>query len=147
MNAKDKHRQRLLSYLKDWDNPFPNKNDMADVLGIKQRTLYFHFTPDELNEILSDGLDLRKKNAAEPRSRVYTAMIKSAVDGVVPAQKEFLDRTEGKVVERHEHTGKDGKELFPSLLDEDRALLLNIANRETKRLAEKPPDDALDVEA
>ena len=100
MKAKDKHRQRLLSYLMDWDNPFPNKNEMAAILGLKQRTLYFHFTPFELNEILSDGLELRKKHSAIPRSEVYMAMRKAAGDGAVPAQKEFLDRTEGKVIDR-----------------------------------------------
>lgn len=127
MKAKEKHRQRLLSYLMDWDNSFPNKNEMAAILKIKQRTLYFHFTPAELNEILSDGLELRKKHSAVPRSEVYKAMRKAAGDGVVPAQKEFLDRTEGKVAERHEHTGKDGKDLFPVLTDKEKAILAGIS--------------------
>lgn len=103
MKAKDKHRQRLLSYLMDWDNPFPNKNEMAAILGLKQRTLYFHFTPFELNEILSDGLELRKKHSAVPRAEVYKAMRLAAGEGVVPAQKEFLDRTEGKVIDKVQH--------------------------------------------
>jgi hypothetical protein len=103
MKAKEKHKQRLLSYLMDWENPFPNRNEMAEVLGISQNTLYYHFNPAELNEILSDGLELRKKNSAIPRAEIYAAMHKSGKDGVVPAQKEFLDRTEGKVVEKHEH--------------------------------------------
>ena len=115
MKAKERHRHRLLSYLIDWDNPFPNKNEMAAILGIKQRTLYFHFTPAELNEILSDGLELRKKHSAVPRAEVYAAMRKAAGDGIVPAQKEFLDRTEGKVVDKHEHTGKDGKDLISNI--------------------------------
>jgi hypothetical protein len=113
----------------EWDNPFPNKNEMAAIAGLKQRTLYFHFTPTELNEILSEGLELRKKQSAIPRAEVYAAMRKAAGDGVVPAQKEFLDRTEGKVVERHEHTGKDGKELFPALTDKERAILAGISEK------------------
>ncbi|OEU63370.1 MAG: hypothetical protein BA867_08690 [Desulfobacterales bacterium S5133MH16] len=119
MKAKKKHRIQLLKYLASWDNDFPNKAEMAKVLGLKQRTLYFHFTPAELDDILSEGLDLRKKNSAVPRAEVYKAMLRAARKGVVPAQKEFLDRTEGKVAERHEHTGKGGRELFPALTDRD----------------------------
>ena len=103
MKAKEKHRQRLLTYLSDWENPFPNKNEMAAIVGLKQRTLYFHFTPAELNEILSEGLELRKKHSAIPRAEVYKAMRLAASDGVVPAQKEFLDRTEGKVIDKIQH--------------------------------------------
>ena len=146
MGAKELHKKRLLTYLEDWDNPFPNRTEMAKILGVKLVTLYYHFTPAEINEILNEGIELRKKNSAVPRSEIYLAMLKEAKDGAVPAQKEFLDRTEGKVVDRHEHTGKDGKELFPTLSPEDKALLANISKREPKQLAEKPSDDSLEGE-
>lgn len=100
MRAKDKHRAVLVEHMGDWDNLFPNRTQMADILGIKLTTLNYHFSPAELNEILNEGLELRKKNSAVPRAEVYKAMRLAAGDGVVPAQKEFLDRTEGKVVER-----------------------------------------------
>lgn len=103
ITAKDRHVQASLKYLSNWDNEFPNREGLSKVCGITLRTLYNHFTPDELNQILSDGLELRKKNSFKQRSQVYNAMQKSAVDGVVPAQKEFLDRTEGKVTEKIEH--------------------------------------------
>ena len=102
MKAKDRHRKKLIQYLGDWENDFPNKSGLADILGIKHCTLYFHFTPGELNEIFDEGLELRKKQSAVPRSEVYTSMHKEAVGGVVQAQKEFLDRTEGKVKEKLE---------------------------------------------
>ena len=103
MKAKEKHRQRLLTYLSNWDNPFPNRIEMAAILGIKVETLHFHFTPAEMNEILNDGLELRKKNSAIPRSEIYESMKQAGKDGVVPAQKEFLDRTEGKVIDKVQH--------------------------------------------
>ena len=108
MAAKELHKKRLLAYLEDWDNPFPNRTEMAKILGVKLVTLYYHFTPAEINEILNEGLELRKKNSAIPRAKIYESMQKVGSEGVVPAQKEFLDRTEGKVVDKHEHTGKDG---------------------------------------
>jgi hypothetical protein len=126
MKAKDKHKAKLIKYMSDWGNPFPNRTQMANVLGLKLTTLNFHFSTDEQNAILNEGLEARKKNSAIPRSEIYEAMQKAGKDGVVPAQKEFLDRTEGKVVERHEHTGKDGKELFPSLPEKEKAILAGI---------------------
>lgn len=131
MRAKEKHRKRLIDYLANWENNFPNKTQMAEIIGLKQNTLYFHFTPIELDEILNDGLEQRKKNAAIPRAAIYVAMEKAAKDGNVPAQKEFLDRTEGKVVEKRELTGKDGTALFPNLSDEE------LDQRIATKLAEK----------
>ncbi len=103
MKAKEKHTQVLLTYLSNWDNKFPNKNGMAKVCGITQPTLYNHFTPAELDQILADGLELRKKHSAVQRSEVYKAMHDAALDGSVQAQDKFLDRTEGKVVDKIEH--------------------------------------------
>ena len=122
MKAKDKHRAFLLSYIGNWDNPFPNRTQMAAVLGIKLVTLNYHFTPDEQNAILNDGLELRKKNSAVPRSEIYLAMQQAGKDGVVPAQKEFLDRTEGKVADHLQH-GLDESMLQVLLagMDPDRA--------------------------
>ena len=119
MKAKDKHRAQLLKYMSDWDNPFPNRTQMAIVLGIKLVTLNFHFSPDDLNEILNEGLELRKKNSSIPRSEIYEALQKAGKEGNVQASKEFLERTEGKVVDKHEHTGKDGSPLMPEVSDAD----------------------------
>ena len=128
MVAKEKHKIRLLQYLSDWDNPFPNKNEMAAVLGVQLQTMYYHFTPAELNEILNEGLELRKKDSAGPRSEVYEAMLKEAKGGVVPAQKEFLERTEGKVVDKL-RVGFDGPALNAILdsLPPEQAELTRIA--------------------
>jgi len=107
--AKDRHRQNLLSYLSVWENEWPkNQIGMAKVLGIKPDTLRFHFTPAEINEIYSDGLELRKKNSFRQRKSVYDSMLKEAENGNTTAQNNFLDRTEGKITDKHEITGKDG---------------------------------------
>ncbi|MEA3223366.1 MAG: hypothetical protein U9P49_09420 [Thermodesulfobacteriota bacterium] len=102
ITAKDRHRQTLLAYLANWDNHFPNKEGMAKICGLKKAGLYRNFSPSELNEILSDGLELRKKHSAVPRAEIYASMKAVANEGNVQAQKEFLDRTEGKVLEKHQ---------------------------------------------
>lgn len=103
MGAKEKHRIKIIEYIGDWENDFPTRVEMAKVCGVKPDTLRKQFTPAEYTEMENEGLELRKKQSAIPRAEVYAAMHKAAVDGVVPAQKEFLDRTEGKVTEKHEH--------------------------------------------
>jgi hypothetical protein len=104
--AKERHRQRMLDYIVDWNNPFPSKTDLANVCNIKLETLYHHFNALELNTILDEGLELRKKHSAIPRGQVYKAMLDNAVTGNPTSQREFLDRTEGKVTEKREDTVK-----------------------------------------
>lgn len=119
MLAKDRHKINLLKYLGDWENNFPKRIEMHGILGIKRATLRKHFTADDLAEIESEGLALRKKHSAVPRAEIYSSMLDEAKDGNIPAQKEFLDRTEGKVTDKLEATGKDGSPLFPSLSPEE----------------------------
>jgi AcrR family transcriptional regulator len=106
LTAKEKHKLHILEYISDWNNPFPCKNDLASVCGVKPETIYYHFTGLELDEILNEGLELRKKNSAIPRGQVYKAMLDNAVTGNPTSQREFLDRTEGKVTEKREDTVK-----------------------------------------
>ena len=115
-----KHTQVLLTYLSDWENKFPNRNKMAEVCGIQQQTLYTHFSPAELDGILSDGLELRKKHSAKQRAEVYDDLRQASKDGNVSAQKEFLDRTEGKVLDRKEVDlkGNITFEIIDSVTDE-----------------------------
>ena len=100
MATKQQYRDILIEYLGNWENPIPNRIGMAKVCGVKPDTLRKHFTPTEYTEIENEGLELRKKRSALPRGEIYDAMLTAAKDGAVPAQKEFLDRTEGKVVDR-----------------------------------------------
>ena len=135
MKAKDKHRAHLLKYMSDWNNPFPNRTEMAVVLGIKLVTLNFHFNADELNEILNEGLELRKKNSAIPRSEIYEAMQKAGKEGIVPAMKEFLDRTEGKIIEKIQHGFDEAtlnailNTLPPEQAEKTKAALMAIAKK------------------
>lgn len=124
--AKERHRHRLLEYLGDWENNFPKRVEMPDILGIKRTTLYKHFSPNELLEIENEGLELRKKNSGRQRAKVYESMVSEAKNGNTTAQKEFLDRTEGRVVEKRELTGKDGLPLLPTLTLEEVAQLHKI---------------------
>ncbi len=128
ITAKEKYRQELLEYLGDWENPFLKRIEMPAVLGIKLRTLYKHFPSADLTEIENEAMAMRKKHSSRQRSEVYDSMLVQALKGNTTAQKEFLDRTEGKVVERKEVTGKDGTNLIPELTAEEKAQLAQIIN-------------------
>jgi len=112
LSAKQRHRINLLKYLGDWENIFPSRTDYLHILGIKRTTLYKHFSPAELQEIENEAIELRKKNSARPRAKVFQSLLAEAKSGNVQAIKEFLNRTEGKVKEIREHTGGNGEPLY-----------------------------------
>ena len=95
----------IIEYLGDWDNPFPRRTDLHLIVGIAQSTMYQEFNPVEMREMEYEGLELRKKNSARPREAVYKAMYQAAKSGDVRAMKEYLNRTEGKVMDRIKHSG------------------------------------------
>jgi len=139
MTAKEIHKRRLLEYLSDWNHSFPNRICMAEILGIKLVTLKFHFSGAELAEIENEGLELRKQRSGIPRSKIYDSMQKEAEGGNVSAQKEFLDRTEGKVMDRLQ-VGMDGNTLNmilstlpPDQAEKTKKALLAISAKKTKR--------------
>jgi len=104
ITAKERHRVNLLRYFSEWENVWPkNQIEMAAIVGITRDTLRFHFSPAELNEVCSEGLELRKKNSFRQRQSVYNSMLAEAEAGNTTAQKEFLDRTEGKITDKVQH--------------------------------------------
>ena len=110
MSKKIANTEKLLNYLSDPDNEFLSRGQLSvDVLGYKQtQTIYKRFTLEELIKIEEEAQEERKRRTARPRAEVYTALLKLAKEGNVIAIKEYLDRTEGKVVTKLEHTGADG---------------------------------------
>ena len=102
--------------------------------------MYKHFSPAELSTIESEAVDIRKASCSRQRANVLEALYNRAmgcshdetrvnvVDGKLEetvitrhyppdraAAQEFLDRTEGKVIEKKEITGGDGVPLVPIL--------------------------------
>jgi len=103
VTAKERHKQRLLKFLGDPENDYPPRQDYAKLLKVSVVTLYKHFPPDELQEIENEAYEIRKRNSAKQRATVLKAMLEEAKSGNVQAAKEYLDRTEGKVTDKHEH--------------------------------------------
>lgn len=103
-NAKIAHTEKILAYLADWDNPWPKTDRaMGKIVGITPQGIQRHFSPAELRKLRDDGLELRKQNSSAPRAAIYDSMAAIAAKGNTTAQKEFLDRTEGKITDRQEH--------------------------------------------
>ena len=116
MASREVHKKRMLEYWGNPENDFIKRIKMhTQVLGITGRTFYTHFTPTELNEIEEQALLMRKDHSARDRALVYKKLAENAKAGDIKSIREFLDRTEGKVKEKVELTGKDGKDLVPIL--------------------------------
>jgi hypothetical protein len=102
MKAKDKHRINLVEYLSNPENEMPNRQGMADYLGITRDSLYKNFTPDELYDIEQEALANRRKKYSSQISRVDAGLMKRAEDGDVAAAKLIYQRFEGWS-EKQEH--------------------------------------------
>lgn len=112
-SPKERRTADLLSYLGNPDNRFPTRSYLATkVLGYSDvSAMYKLFTLQEMCEIENEAMELRAKHSASCRSRIYNAMVREAEKGNVQAMKEYLDRTEGKVTDKTELTGKDGADI------------------------------------
>ena len=114
---KQKNRRKLLDFMGDPENEFPNRQTMAlSVIGYKDVTsLYKMFTTDEMTDIENEAMEERKRRSSKDRAKVYKSLLSEAGNGNVAAIKEYLDRTEGKVKEKIEHTGENGAALIPTI--------------------------------
>jgi len=148
LNATMRHRQVLVAYLSDPLNEFPPRTKYPGICKISRPTLYSHFSPNDLLDIENEAFENRKAMFVKERAEVYQALIRSARGYTIPhdhvftykgkpiivkgmkhyppnpvSAREFLDRIEGKVVQKTEHTGKDGEPLIPKLPDVDLSIL------------------------
>lgn len=140
MKAKEKHKLNLLKVLGDPEEEFPNRAKYPGILKISKPALYQHFTPEDLIEIEKEAVEIRKARSSKQRANVLRALYSRAMgyehpeekaqfaDGVwqtheqtkhYPPDKasaqEFLDRTEGKVPDKHEIGGPGGEPIRPVL--------------------------------
>ena len=107
--VKEQNRRKITTYLSDPDNEWLHRTGLGvTVCGYKdQRSLYSHFSPEELTEIENECLAERKRRSAGKRAVIYDAMFLKAKEGDVAAMKEFLDRIEGKVVTKTENKNEN----------------------------------------
>lgn len=127
LTPAEKYRMELIKHLSDPELPFPNRSQYTKIIGRTRKTLYEHFTPDDLSEIEKEAYENRKASCVPQRANVLKALydramgfehsaihitnhmgkiIKTKIKKVYPpdraAAQEFLDRVEGKVVEKKE---------------------------------------------
>ncbi len=131
MKAKDRHRIRLIAMLGNPELDFPRRGAYPEMLGVSKNTLYHHFTPSDLQEIEDEAVKIRRASCCRQRENVMDALYKRAVGYSHPdthvatwngevilteiekhyppdrgAGQEYLDRTEGKVKDKLEHSGE-----------------------------------------
>ncbi|WP_419176463.1 hypothetical protein [Desulfosediminicola sp.] len=104
MPKKLTHRRNIIEYLANPKNAWLSRTEIATLIcGYKEAPpLYRLFTKKELGEIEDEALAQRKQRCCGQRAMVYQALYEKAVTGNVQAAKEWLDRVEGKVVNKVE---------------------------------------------
>jgi len=125
MDRKKRYRETLLCYLSNPELVFPFRSKYGDIIGRTRKTVYTHFSTDELSEIEQEAYRNRKNSCVRQRANVLKALYERAMgyhhaethvsnyEGKViltplikryppdkAAAQEFLDRVEGKVVEK-----------------------------------------------
>jgi hypothetical protein len=107
VTQKDKNRIRLVEYLSEPENSWPPRCEYAEtILGYKDhKQIYRNFTPAQIGDIEAEAMENRKKRSARQRSVLYKVLYTESVQGNITALKEFLDRTEGKVPDKKQHSG------------------------------------------
>jgi hypothetical protein len=94
MKNKEAYKTKILEYIGNPDNDFPNRQELASEIGITKATLYKHFSPEELYDLEITGLELRRKRYAPRLSKADLALIKKAEEGDVSAIKLCYQRFE-----------------------------------------------------
>ena len=121
MTAKERHRCKLLEYLGNPENPFPNRLQMGkDVLKFKNPAqLYVAFNLEELSEIEKEGLELRRQKYASQLAKVDKGLLEKAAAGDAAAAKLVYQRFEqwSEKIDLN-HKGAVAMQLSP----EDRAI-------------------------
>lgn len=122
ITKKEAYRATLLAYLSNPEMPFPIRSKYGDILGKTRKTIYDHFTPEELGELEIEAYENRKNSCVRQRANVLQALYERAMgyhhaenhisvyEGEViitpqikryppdkAAAQEWLDRVEGKV--------------------------------------------------
>ena len=104
-SKKEINRSKLLKYLSDPENEFLTRIELAvAVLGYKDQSgLYKTLSPAELDEIEAEAYLERNKRSSRQSSKILSSLYNEGIKGNVQAAKEWLDRVQGKVTEKHEN--------------------------------------------
>ena len=110
MNAKDKHREKLIEFLSNPENDFCPRCHLAEKIGIARQTMYKHFSAEELQDIEHEALELRRKRYSRHLAEVDQALLERAKTGDPSAVKLCYQRFENWS-EKHIQPQREGKEI------------------------------------
>ena len=95
MKAKDRHRDKLLRYLANPDNDWPNRGGLSIAIGLKEETFRTHFNAADIDEMEATGLALRRRRCSSQSALVDKGLMKRAEEGDPAACKLYYQRIEG----------------------------------------------------
>jgi hypothetical protein len=110
MNAKERHKIKLIEYIGNPDNDFPGREQLGPICGVTIQALRKHFSVEEFQAIEKEGLELRRKKYARQISYADQGLLKKAAEGDPQACKLVYQRFESWSERQiREHTGKNGR--------------------------------------
>lgn len=111
MKAKQRARLKILEYIGDPENDFPNRGAIAKkICGYSDhRQLYKVFTVSELDQLEKEGMEIRRRRSTRIVARVDQAIIKQAMQGDVRAARLVFAKLEGWTEAGVRNKKKDSK--------------------------------------
>ena len=111
MKAKQRARLKILEYIGDPENDFPNRGAIAKkICGYSDhRQLYKVFTVSELDQLEKEGMEIRRRRSTRIVARVDQAIIKQAMQGDVRAARLVYAKLEGWTEAGLRNKKKDSK--------------------------------------
>lgn len=101
------------------NQPGHDRSEAAKEAWTFKRTMRKVLSQEEVTVGVNDRVPLHE--------RIVRAHIGKALDGDVPAIKEFYERVDGKVTDRHELSGPDGKPIQTEVVTNELDLARRVA--------------------
>jgi hypothetical protein len=98
-----------------------------------RQVIYRIFKPQELSDIEAEALANRMRRRSRNRAILYDTLVLLGQSGNVQAIKEYLDRTEGKVTDKIEHTGANGSPITYTDIERVKRLNALLDKARTRR--------------
>ena len=95
MDAKERHKNKIIEYIANPENRFPTRTKLAEVCDISEQALRKHFSTAMPSEIEAEGLELRRRCYIGESAKVDKGLIEKAAGGDSAACKLYYQKFEG----------------------------------------------------
>jgi hypothetical protein len=119
MKAKERAKCKIIEYIGNPENEFPNRTQMAKgVCGYKDpHYIYEVFSIDELEQLEREGLEIRRSKYSRYSAIIDLATIKAAIKGSAIDRRLYYEKFENWNVKASGRGDKKSTDRLQKLID------------------------------